>query len=388
MPPAHRCPRLLQGDAGSPFSTHIATSRAVRDTISARSARRDDGPMPEGDVSALARNFEGQTPPPGTPVTHMAAPEPRAIVLDERVGRFLWVRPLDEGEEPPKDPIMIGPGDVLVPFTPIHSTSVHSNDIVGDRTGFMFGVLVVEVSRDDEARVLVVRSRLLSEPESGRVRLPMGYTLHVPEGALTIELERIDQMFEPDEDGYKPLSNTIWTWMAIGPSADTQELTRYLFAAARRLDTSYRGFARVRRALTELDNTAPGPHARKAVFEIVGDVEIAVIALGRVVDMAVGVGEVTKVPVSIPKRLVKVQHSLIQIRNAYEHIDERARGRVRKRPHPDALSIFDWTALLESGVIRYGAQQLSLDDAFALLSEARTFLKQVAGRPDFSGSFA
>lgn len=310
----------------------------------------------------------------------MATPTPRQIVLDKRDGRFLWVRQLNEGEVPLSDPIVIGPGDVLVPFAPVHSVSVHSNDVVGDRTGFMFGVPVVEVSRDDETKVLVVRSRLLSEPESERVRLPAGYTLHVPVGALTIEFERIDRMFEPDEDGYVPFSNTIWTWMAIGPAAGTEALTRYLLAAARRLDTSYRGFARVRRALIELDNTTPGPHARKAVFEIVGDVEVAVIALSRVIDMAVGVGRATKEPMTIPERLVRAQPALTQIRNAYEHIDDRAQGQVRSLPHPEALSIFDWTALFESGVIRYGAHEISLDDSFALLSNARTFLKQVAGR--------
>ena len=334
--------------------------------------------MPDDDMTALARNFEGQTPPPGTAVTHMVVPKQQAVVLDKRDGRFLWMRPLDDDEEPPAEPVVIQPGDILVPFQPIHSTGLNTNDRVGDRTGFMLGIPIVEVSRDDEARVVVARSRLLDEPESERVRLPFGYTLNLPTGAITIEFERIDQMFEPDEDGYKPLSNTIWTWMAIGPPPGTEEFARYLLAAARRLDTSYRGFVRVRHALKTLEETMPGPHARRAVFEIVGDIEVAVVALGRVVDMAAEVGRVTEAPLTIPSPLVEIRRALIEIRNAYEHIDERARGRVRERPHPDALSIFDWTMLFQEGVIRYGAHYLSLDQCFELLSEARAFLKQAA----------
>lgn len=334
--------------------------------------------MPDEEMTALARNFGEQTPPPGSTVTHLLVPQQKAVVLDRRDGRFLWMRPLDDGEVPPAEPVVIQPGDVLVPFQPIHSTSLNTNDAVGDRTGFMIGVPIVEVSRDDEARVVVVRSRLLDEPESERARLPFGYTLHVPAGALTIELERIDQMSEPDEDGYQPLSNTIWTWMAIGPPPGTEELGRYLLAAARRLDTACRGFIRVRHALASLEETMPGPRARRAVFEIVGDIEVGVVALGRVVDMATEVGRLTPAAVSSPSSLEAVRPHLVEIRNAYEHIDDRARGQVRERPHPDALSIFDWTALFEEGVIRYGFHELSLDQCFELLSEARVFLKQVA----------
>jgi hypothetical protein len=95
--------------------------------------------------------------------------------------------------------------------------------------------------------------------------------------------------------------------------------------------------------------------------------------------MAAEVGRLTRAPVTIPAPFVEIRRALIEIRNAYEHIDDRARGRIRERPHPDALSIFDWTALFQEGVIRYGAHQLSLDQCFELLSEARAFLKQVAG---------
>lgn len=261
---------------------------------------RDDGPMPDQEATALARNFQDLTPPVGTVVTQMVVPRQQPVVLDKRDGRFLWMRPLDDGEESPAEPVTIQPGDIVVPFQPIHSTGLNTNDMVGDRTGFVLGIPIVEVSRDDEERVVVARSRLLDEPESERVRLPFGYTLTLPPGAITIELERIDQMFESDEDGYKPLSNTIWTWMAIGPPPGTEELARYLLAAARRLDTSYRGFVRVRHALEALEETMPGPLARLAVFEIVGDIEVAVVALGRVVDMAVDVGRITKAPVAHP----------------------------------------------------------------------------------------
>jgi hypothetical protein len=90
----------------------------------------------------------------------------------------------------------------------------------------------------------------------------------------------------------------------------------------------------------------------QGIFEIVSDIDLAVVALGRVVDMAAEVGQVTRAPVTIPDPLVEISASSRRDPQRLRAYDDRARGRIRERPHPDALSIFDWTTLFQEGVVR------------------------------------
>lgn len=277
------------------------------------------------------------------------------VVLEARDDNIVWVRHLDEGEALPEEPIVIEKGDILVLFTPIHSTSVNTTPTVGDTTGFVIGIPVIEVRRDDNAKVVYGRTRRVTEPMStSRVRLPYGYTFTLGEGDLTLELEWIDQMFPPDEDGYAPLTNTIWTWMTIGPAPNAETLTRYLLAAARRLDAAHRSFTSIRSRLDAFDPAAPGPHARLVIFEIVGDIETAVVALSRAINMAVKVGTLATITTPVPTSLTSIQPTITAIRNAYEHIEDRAQGRAAGRfSRQQALTIFDWTSLFDDDAITY-----------------------------------
>jgi len=198
-------------------------------------------------------------------------------------------------------------------------------------------------------------------------------------GDLVLELEWIDQMFPPDEDGYAPLTNTIWTWMTIGPVPGAETLTRYLLAAARRLDAAQRSFRRIREQFDAFDSARPGPHTRIAVFEIVGNVETTVIALSRAIDMALQVGELAPIATPVPTSLVTVAPALTKIRNAYEHIEDRAQGNVNRKPDPQqALTIFDWTTLFDEGAITYAGERLELSTVPGLLVDTREFLKVAA----------
>jgi hypothetical protein len=62
-----------------------------------------------------------------------------------------------------------------------------------------------------------------SVPRDQMLRQPFGYQFTIAPGDFVLELEGIDQMFPPGDDGYAPLTNTIWTWMMIDPAsaADT-----------------------------------------------------------------------------------------------------------------------------------------------------------------------
>ncbi|CAM5730368.1 hypothetical protein MAUB1S_02372 [Mycolicibacterium aubagnense] len=68
------------------------------------------------------------------------------------------------------------------------------------------------------------------------------------------------------------------------------------------------------------------------------------------------------------------------MRDAYEHIEERAIGLVKGLPHVDALTIFDHVRIVQDGVIAYGSHQFDLaSDAPAIIAAARDFLKAAAG---------
>jgi hypothetical protein len=302
------------------------------------------------------------------------------VVLEARDGNVVWVRRLEDGEVTPPEPIIIEKGDILVPFTPIHSTSVNTTPTVGDATGFVLGIPVLEVRRDDEAKVVFVRTRRVAEPmPTSRVRVPYGYQFTIDAGDLVVELEWIDQMFPPGDDGYAPITNTIWTWMTIGPVAGAETLTRYLLSASRRLDAAHRSFTRIRNGIDALDPSGPGPHTRLAVFEIVGDIETTVVALSRAIDMAVSVGTLATITTPVPTSLTSIRPTITAIRNAYEHIEDRAKGRAHGSfTAEEALTIFDWTSLFEEDAISYAGMRLELSDLPGLLLDTRAFLKVAA----------
>ena len=70
---------------------------------------------------------------------------------------------------------------------------------------------------------------------------------------------------------------------------------------------------------------------------------------------------------------------MVAIRNAYEHIEDRALGNVHNKSDPVALTIFDHDTLLREDAIVYGPHRLTLDnDLPCLLAETREYLKNAA----------
>jgi hypothetical protein len=81
----------------------------------------------------------------------------------------------------------------------------------------------------------------------------------------------------------------------------------------------------------------------------------------------------------VPPTIVAKRVDLGAIRNAYEHIEDRALGQVHQKPHPDALTIFEYDALLKEGHLTYTGHTLDVEEDFPkLIAEAREFLKDVA----------
>jgi hypothetical protein len=57
----------------------------------------------------------------------------------------------------------------------------------------------------------------------------------------------------------------------------------------------------------------------------------------------------------VPSALIEARHTVKEIRDAYEHIDERAFGRKRQRLDSSALTIFDYEKLFEDNASPMGS---------------------------------
>jgi hypothetical protein len=86
------------------------------------------------------------------------------------------------------------------------------------------------------------------------------------------------------------------------------------------------------------------------------------------------------ITVPVPTNISKSIQVVSEIRNAQEHIEDRALGRVRQRPDPQALTIFDYRRLLDDDEVVYAGHSLNLaNEVPTLLLDARQYVKDAGG---------
>jgi hypothetical protein len=73
--------------------------------------------------------------------------------------------------------------------------------------------------------------------------------------------------------------------------------------------------------------------------------------------------------------------ALKDIRDAYEHIDERAFGRARGSEDNRNLMIFDHSTLVREGVVVYFDHRFALSDLDAVVDSCRAAIKELIGGP-------
>lgn len=299
------------------------------------------------------------------------------VTLLKREGTRVVVRQVDPCDPDPER-IPLFEGDELVVAQAISHISLHNNDISGDSSGLLFSVRVVEAGRAPGK--VYARTLRRGEPDPGaRVHVPPGETLEFAAGSISAELDHLDEMQEATATGYAPLSPTLSAWFAIGEH-DPQRV-RYWLAAARRLDEANRQVLRVNNSLQSLEEQSlAGPAIRVLAFELVGAVELAVVALRRAMSLVTDASARVGFTAAVPQSILDKNTAVKEIRDAYEHVEDRALGLVYGRPHPDALTIFHYQRLLSDRAITYGSHELSLDGDFPeLLQEARAFIMSAAG---------
>jgi len=309
-------------------------------------------------------------------VTLAGSDEPVKVVLEERRGNELILRQVDPGEPtPPRIPMF--EGDRLVVMTAISHIGIHSSGEVGAIADLIHSMRVVPVRR--EGSTIYARSLRLGEPDDGqRIHIRPGDTISFEAGAIVAELDAIDAREDATESGYVPLAGVLSAWFHIGPSDWPAELVRYALAAARRLDMANELLIDVQSLEDEVNANPrmPGPQVRRRIFNALGSVELGVISLGRGISMILELPGEFGIECELPESLRAVHPALNAIRNAYEHIDDRAHGTIFGTPSEDALTIFNYERLLREDVITYGAHTLDLSgEVPQLLNEARAALR-------------
>lgn len=106
--------------------------------------------------------------------------------------------------------------------------------------------------------------------------------------------------------------------------------------------------------------------------------EIAVVAYGRALDMARSLEALTGVRTVFPSSLDAQLQSIRLLRNAYEHIEDRALGQVNGKPDAAAVSIFEWRPLFNDRKLTYAGQEVSLKELLTGTLKLRAFLVDAA----------
>ena len=264
---------------------------------------------------------------------------------------------------------------VMKPIS-VKSVSINLTGQLGENDALLF-VRVVPNGRDGST----VYGRTLNpgEPDSD-VAVEFfpyrGDELHFEVGSLNVYLNDLFKTVRPDENGYLPIANVLWTWMTLSV-VENDALFRFLIAAARRLDSANRMLISAVAELQNRDETFI--RTRQRLMDALGSVEAMCVALSRVIDMLGKLETVFGVPVALTSSSTECVQPLTELRNAFEHIEDRAMGQVRNKPHPDALSIFDQRDLLRDGTVRYAKHSLNLyTDIPALIADSKRAILETA----------
>ena len=103
-----------------------------------------------------------------------------------------------------------------------------------------------------------------------------------------------------------PLTPVLSTWFSFGQHDG--ESVRYLMAAARRLDSVNLRLMDVGNVTEALNgDDLPGPAMRSNVLRLIADVESAMIALGRAVDMVRRCASLIGATVPVPALISSAQ---------------------------------------------------------------------------------
>ena len=211
------------------------------------------------------------------------------------------------------------------------------------------------VPAGSDENTVFARSLRSGEEDTGEaVHVPAGKRLVIRRGDLSFDSDEIDSRSPKGRGGYAPVADTIWTWYRIMGAKD-QGLLMMLLAAARRLDATHVFWSATMDALEE-SATLAGIERRSTLFRALAMAEVTVISLSRAVAMLYRLEEKFSLELQISQEIHSFRDTLRQMRNALEHIDDRAVGEARDGTTDSAMSIFFQPLFVDNGVLTYAGQ--------------------------------
>ena len=262
-------------------------------------------------------------------------------------------------------------------ISPITHISVNLGPEVGSDDSIV-GVRVVPTVR--KGRTVYGRTLDYGEPDAGKaICVTRGDTLVFPQGSVKITIMDVDRYSEAEQDGYAPVANTVWSWIAIPPVTFGTSVHNYLLSLARRLDVAHVHCMGALRGLAESSNQPSFLRSRAVLFDALGHAESMCIALSRAIGMIRQAEARVSVKVPVPTAVTVIEDGVKSIRDAFEHIDERAEGKARQQGPSDAMSVFDQSDFFSSGILRYARQSLDISgEAVPAMVAGRQFIVEAA----------
>lgn len=244
-----------------------------------------------------------------------------------------------------------------------------------DQGEFLHAARLVPDGR--EGNIVYARTLRRGEEDTGqKVTVNAGERLVIRKGRLVLDSREIDAQSEKEAGGYAPVANTVWTWYQIAG----EELTYFLliFSLARRIDAAHSLWAS---GVEELDRarSEEGILKRARLFKALSTAESAIIALHRGITMFDLLNLEHKLGLDIPKSVEKIRAVVRDMRNAFEHIDERAQGKINAsgKIHVNALTIFNQPEFENSSILRYTTHSLNFEkDLLAALLDSRELIME------------
>ena len=225
------------------------------------------------------------------------------------------------------------------------------------------------------------------EEDSGEaVRIEAGDQLVIPPGGLSFDSREIDAQSPKGLGGYAPVANSVWTWYQFAPVR--QGFFLHLFSLARRIDSAHALWALVAQEREEAAKEQ-GIARRSKYFSALAVAEVTVIALYRGVVMVEELNKTFSLGLDIPQSLQSIQSVIRDMRHSFEHIDDRAQGRVNLLGtlSPDSLTIFDQQDFIDSSMIHYQGRTLDFDKkVLAALLECRELIMKAIDARVASGA--
>ena len=211
------------------------------------------------------------------------------------------------------------------------------------------------VPAGSDGNTVFARSLRPGEEDSGQgVNVPAGKKLAFRAGDLSISSDEIDARSPKGRGGYAPVSDTIWTWYRF-VGADDQSLLMLLLATARRLDATHVFWSATMDAL-EQSATLVGIERRSTLFRALAMAEVTVISMSRGIEMLHRMEEEFHLGLQIPEKIRSFRKTLRRMRNALEHIDDRAMGEAKDGTAESAMSIFIQPYFVDQGVLIYAGE--------------------------------